>query len=51
MILQERYDIIREGGKIGELEALDTVSITMQASAKVKTDLSGTFAPDRKSVV
>lgn len=46
MILQERYDIIREGGKIGELEALDTVSITMQASAKVKTDLSGTFAPN-----
>ena len=44
MTIKERYDIIRSGARVGELQAVDAVSITMQTDSKTKTDFSGTFA-------
>lgn len=40
-----RFDITRNGVRIGELEAKDSPTITMNADAEIKTALSGSFHP------
>lgn len=40
---RERFDVLRGGTKLCEIEAQDGVTIRMQTGAKIKTALSGTF--------